>query len=242
MPRMPAWLGDTMEKIFNAMMIPVCVKETENITEGLKKISFEGDFSKVRFTPGNVIEFRVSPTEMRHYTIAGLNKQNNTCEVLFYLHGLGEGSKWADGLQPGMPLKLMGPGGRIKYDYSRSRHFVFGDETSLGLFASMQQEASKERHALYVLAELDQQHIQWPALVGVQADTVAISHQLPAEAAVKKIQEMKTLLREPVHLMTFYLTGRAKSIQAVRKALVAGGVSMKNIQTEPYWSEGKKGL
>jgi len=41
---------------------------------------------------------------------------------------------------------------------------------------------------------------------------------------------------------TFYLTGRAKSNQAVRKMLTLKGIVMKNIVTERYWAEGKKGL
>ncbi len=40
----------------------------------------------------------------------------------------------------------------------------------------------------------------------------------------------------------FYLTGRARSIQAMRRYLLSRGVASGRIRCEPYWAEGKQGL
>ncbi|HBG41466.1 MAG TPA: hypothetical protein DDW85_08645 [Porphyromonadaceae bacterium] len=76
-----------------------------------------------------------------------------------YLHGKGIGSRWADALEKGDEIKLIGPGGSLKYK-----------------------------------------------------------------------------------VVFFYLTGRVKSIRAVKEFLISKGISQKEIKTEPYWNEGKEGL
>jgi len=242
MPRIPKWLGDTMEVVFNGMIHPVEGSSVEYLSLNLKKIVMAGDLSGTKFTPGNVIEFRVNDHEFRHYTASRFDRQQGVCEMLVYLHGKGEGSRWAESIKAGDRLKMMGPGGKINYRYAHSHHFVFGDETSLGLFACLKEAALENDHPLYCLAELEENYSGWPELVHVPAEVVGKSFATPALPATEKISALGGLFWQEWRDAAFYLTGRARSIQAVRKELLSQGVSMKNIQTEPYWAEGKKGL
>lgn len=242
MPRIPKWIGDTMETVFNGMIHPVTVSATEYLSENLKKVVLNGDLTKTKFTPGNVIEFRVTPTDFRHYTISRYDKEKGICEMLLYLHGNSVGSEWAAQLKKDDPLKMMGPGGKLNYSHRHTRHFIFGDETSVGLFSCLQAEALKNGDDCYCLAELDKNHSDWPQLVGVSAKVTGKSLTEPAKEAIEKIATLDRMFWVVWRHAAFYLTGRAKSIQAVRQVLLKKGVPLKSIQTEPYWAEGKKGL
>ena len=86
MPKLPKWVANGVEKVFSHLMHPVAVTHTQYLDDQLKLVRFEGDLSKTKFTPGNVIEFRVNDTDFRHYTPSLFNKSAGVCEVIFYLH------------------------------------------------------------------------------------------------------------------------------------------------------------
>lgn len=243
MPRIPKWLGDTMETVFSRMIIPVSVAGVEYIFPGLKKIIMQGDFSKIKFTPGNVIEFRVTDTDFRHYTISNFDKEKGICEMLVYLHGQSVGCKWIENLKAGDSLKMMGPGGKLSYQFSFQQHFVFGDETSLGLILCMEEAALKNKQSFFGLIELEKKHLEWINYLNSKSINSAEScFENPAKPCIDLLNNMENYFGENIDDTCFYLTGRAKSIQAFRKFLTEKGISYKQIKTEPYWAEGKKGL
>jgi NADPH-dependent ferric siderophore reductase len=243
MPSIPKWIGDTMEAVFSGMIVPVSVVGVEYIFPELKKISMQGDFSKMKFTPGNVIEFRVTNTDFRHYTISSFDKEKGVCEMLVYLHGQGVGSLWIDDLKAGDRLKMMGPGGKMSYQSSFQHHFVFGDETSLGLLFCMERTAIKNGQSFIGLVELEKWHVDWVNyLKNENIKLTESSFENPAQQAIDLLGQWKNYLNENITNTCFYLTGRAKSIQRFRKFLKDKGVASKQIKTEPYWAEGKNGL
>jgi NADPH-dependent ferric siderophore reductase len=245
MPRVPKWLGNTMEVVFSSQYKPVTVTSTEHLAPLLKKVRFEGDLSKTSYIPGNIVEFRVSETDFRHYTPSYYNAAEGVCEVLFYLHDKGPGSHWVQELATGDTTKLMGPGGKLSYNTASRYHFFFGDETSIGLYEAMKNHVHALHHEYLCILELEQDFQHWPALAGLSADAVSKSVAAPAQEAIRQLLEFKESSGKhwPIWQQgTFYLTGRAKSIQTFRKALLEAGVSIKNIRTEPYWADGKAGL
>jgi len=245
MPRIPKWFGNAMETVFSGMIHPVTVTKTEFLDEKLLKVCFQGDFSKINFIPGNVIEFRVSDNEFRHYTPSVFDVEHGVCEILFYLHDGGIGSNWVTQLSANDCIKLIGPGGKINYNEKLKHHFFFGDETSLSLFYCMKNAVLKNNQTYLCVLEMDEEHEDWPGQLGILADIVPKSHNDPAKAAIIKIEDLQHDIRSHDPFwedIVFYLTGRAKSIQAVRKVILSWGISTKRIQTEPYWAEGKKGL
>ncbi len=242
MPRIPKWLGDTMETVFSRMITPAIVTKVEYIFPELKRVIMEGDFTKINFMPGNVIEFRVTDTDFRHYTVSALDQEKGVCEMLVYLHERGVGSNWVKNIRPGSSVRILGPGGKIKYRDSHTHHFLFGDETSIGLMECMANTARMHGHTCYCMAELDKRHHRWIQQLRFHAVAVEKEYDPPAKYAVETIQATSAAFWEEWSTAAFYITGRAKSIQAVRKALLQKGIPGKNIFTEPYWAEGKMGL
>lgn len=240
MPKVPKWMANAMESLFSGSYHPVRVTAVNYLAGHLKKVRFEGDFSKLGkpFTPGNVIEFRVTDTEFRHYTPSFFDPDQGICDVLFYLHGKGPGSSWAEKIGVGDGTKLLGPGGKIKFDDQVSKHLCFGDETSLGLLKCMSDEASKRNHLCQSIAELDPAHAEWPGLLELKCITVSKDLLAVVQEAISRIEAYRN---DPADT-AFYLTGNARSIQVIRKYLTDRGVPGRRIHTEPYWSEGKAGL
>ncbi len=238
-------MGDTMETVFSSFLHPVTVTETVYLHPKLKKIRFEGDLSRARFTAGNIVQFRVSDKDYRHYTPLLFDADSGICEILFYLHGKGPGSRWADALQAGDTLRLRGPGGHLQHQLHNKYHFFFGDETSLGLFHCLKQSIEEHQQEYLCLLELENGYSTWPSLSGVNADVVGRSASAPASEAIRWINlflDMDNVFWHTWQQAAFYLAGNAQSIQAFRKALRAKGVTTRQIHTQPYWTEGKKGL
>ncbi|MNU87645.1 NADPH-dependent ferric-chelate reductase [compost metagenome] len=235
MPSVPKWLADTMEKVAQKSFHPVTVTHIHKYHPKLKLVRFEGDIQVKEFKAGNVIEFRVSDREYRHYTPSLYDPVKQICEVIFYLHDKGPGSEWAEKLQIGDQLKLMGPGGKMSYQPEWKNHLVFGDETSLGLMLSMEQAVLKNGQHFTGIAELEKQHLDW-------VDSFGSSNIKAVESSIEYPAIRLTGFEADLYETCFYLTGRAKSIQEFRKELLAKGVNSKQIKTYPYWAEGKKGL
>jgi NADPH-dependent ferric siderophore reductase len=243
MPRIPKWLGDTMETIFSRMIVPVRVTRVEYIYPQLKKIIMKGDFTKAKYAPGNVIEFRVTDNDFRHYTISDFDTEKGICEMLVYLHRQGVGSRWIENLKAGDKLKLMGPGGKMSYQFPFKQHFVFGDETSLGLMICMGKAASENKQLFFGLVELEKEHLSWINFLNSEnIQSTESSFKNPAQPAIDLLSQWKDYFDKNTDNTCFYLTGRARSIQQFRKFLLSKGVDSKKIKTEPYWAEGKKGL
>jgi NADPH-dependent ferric siderophore reductase len=245
MPKAPKWLGDTIETMFSSHVHPVVVSEVNYIDQRLKKVRFEGDLSRIDFAPGQVVQLRVSDTEYRHYTPSFFDRENGVCEVLFYLHGQGPGSDWADKLKTGQTVKFRGPGGRLKYNRSAKYHFLFGDETSIGLFQCIKEAVDQNRQEYLCVMELEEAFANWPDSARLSAEVVSKSLENPAADAIQILDSVSTpdsVFWEVWKDATFYLAGRAKSIQSFGKKLRELGVSGRQIRTEPYWAEGKAGL
>ena len=242
MPSLPKWLADTVENISKKHYHPVRVTHIDYLTPALKLVRFEGNLGHTRFSASNVVEFRVNDTDFRHYTPSRYDSEAGICEILFYLHNKGEGSKWAEKLEINDELKLMGPGGKMSFQPDFSTHFVFGDETSLGLMQCVSQTCNLLKHTFYAIAELQQNHLDWIKHIDTKdVSIVETTFDDPAKNTVQLIHENENFFQNKENTF-FYLTGRAKSIQELRKYLILNGVSNKQIQTYPYWAEGKKGL
>lgn len=244
MPKVPKWMANAMESLFSGMYHPVQVTAVEDLENKLRKIRFEGNFSTLRkgFTPGNVIEFRISDTEFRHYTPSYFNQEEGICEVLFYLHDKGPGSKWVADLKTGDRLNLLGPGGKIKYNPNFQTHIACGDETSLGVFACIKAEADKQGDRFLGIVELDKTHEHWTKILKLDSFTVTKSENPKGTETIIQLDKLFKSLNLNKAETVFYLTGNAKSILNIKKFLLKNDFSNKQIQTEPYWVEGKQGL
>lgn len=242
MPTLPKWLANGVEHLFDHLMHPVEVQSIQQIAPQLKRIRFVGDLSTVTYQPGQVIEFRVNETSFRHYTPSALNKEEGWCDVLFYLHGKGPGSQWANQLVPGDATKLIGPGGNMHFEQKTSYHFVFGDASALGLALVLQETAEAVGHEFLCLLELTETQQDWAHRIGLDADVIRPSTHPIALPALQEIESWTSPFWQTWQQAHFYLAGQKASIKAFKHGLRRQNISSHQITTSPYWAKGKKGL
>jgi NADPH-dependent ferric siderophore reductase len=241
MPKLPSWLANTMEKVISNKIYQVEVVETKMLSSNLKCVTFKGDFFDAKFIPGNEVLFRVNANEYRHYTLSGFDEANETCEVIFYLNKQGPGYSLAVNIQKGDHLRLIVDRGKVKYNEEANQHFFFGDETSLGLYESLGKKVMEEDVEYFGVLELQEENLSSVDQLKLLIDTVPADVNAPAKNAINWMENMHPICWEMWQNATFYLTGRAKSVQEFKKYLKQRGVSFKQIITMSYWEIGKVG-
>ena len=241
MPKLPSWLANTMEKVISNKIYQVEVVETKMLSSNLKCVTFKGDFFDAKFIPGNEVLLRVNANEYRHYTLSGFDEAHETCEVIFYLNRQGPGHHLAVNIQKGDHLKLIVDRAKVKYNQASNQHFFFGDETSLGLYESLGKKVIGEDLEYFGVLELQEENLNSVEHLKLLIDAVPSDLNAPAENAITWMENMHPLCWEMWQNATFYLTGRAKSIQQFKRYLKHRGVSFRQIITMPYWEIGKVG-
>jgi len=241
MPKLPSWLANTMEKVISDKIYQVEVIETKMLSSNLKCVTFKGDFIDAKFIPGMEVLFRVNANEYRHYTLSGFDETHETCEVIFYLNRQGPGHKLVINIQKGDRLKLIVDRAKVKYNEASNQHFFFGDETSLGLYESLGKKVIDEDVEYFGVLELHEENLNSVEHLKLLIDTVPSDLNAPAKNAINWMENMHPLCWEMWQNATFYLTGRAKSVQQFKRYLKQRGVSFRQIITMPYWEMGKIG-
>lgn len=239
MPKIPSWLANTMEKVISNKIYQVEVVEIKMLSSNLKSVTFKGDFFDARFIPGNEVLLRVNANEYRHYTLSAFDEAHETCEVIFYLNRQGPGHSLAVNIQKGDLLRLIVDRAKVKYNEEANQHFFFGDETSLGLYESLGKKVIDENVEYFGVLELQEENLSSVDQLTLLIDTVPADVNAPAKNAINWMENMHPICWEMWQNATFYLTGRAKSVQEFKKYLKHRGVSFKQIITMPYWEIGK---
>jgi len=241
MPKLPSWLANTVEKLISNKIYQVEVLETKMLSTDIKCVTFKGDLTGANPIPGNEVLFRVNANEYRHYTLSQFDDNNETCEVIFYLNKQGPGNNFAINIQKGDLLKLIVDKARVKYNNSSSQHFFFGDETSIGLYESLGKKAVEMDEEYFGILELNGENFEALDHIKLLIDAVEANKSAPAQNAIQWMENMHPKCWEMWKYATFYLTGRAKSVQNFKKYLKQKGVGFNQIITMPYWEVGRVG-
>lgn len=238
MPKAPKWINDTVESLLSARMPLMKVVETVYVNPYIKKISLKGDVKGMHFPIGYAVAVRVSDTEYRNYT-AVYNEPKGIVEMIIHLHGAAPGNLYMDNLAIGDEFRLIPPRGKKMYNKEVKQQYFFGDESSLTLACSFQNELKKNKHQFHFYFELDPANKNIPALVGLDNYTVVPKRE--TFSYVNRVGDLPLFQTAGWQESNFIITGNAKSVQTIRKALKQHPVSG-SIMVQAYWAEGKTGL
>lgn len=226
-------MNDAVETLLASKFLEVKVVAISYPAPAVKKVRFEGYCEAMHYYIGYAVAFRVNALDYRNYTPVMVD--DDTFDIVFHLHGKGPGSLFASRLEVGQAIRMLMPRGR-KMFRPAAAHFVFGDETSLGLFQAIRQEAGIRQQAFAGLLELDGDNRDAAAML--QLPYIAKENPAAMAAALDTHFAKGAVAGESM----YYLTSNARSIQACRKLLRERGVDNGRILTQPYWVEGKRGL
>jgi NADPH-dependent ferric siderophore reductase len=241
MPRVPKWVADAMESVLSSQIRKVVVSEIISLNPYLRKVTFKGNFTNVKFKTGQAIAMRVDETNYRNYTPSLWNSENGTFQVIFHLHGNGPGSKYISSLHLDEVVTIVLPRGFDLYKAEQKYHFFFGDETSIGLFESLQHLIEKNGQEYIGILELNEDTLNSSIHTNSGLELVPSSIE-KAQNAISILEKLPGRIWELWKDGAFYLMGNGRSIQRFRNALKDKGVNSRNIKTQPYWVEGKIGL
>jgi NADPH-dependent ferric siderophore reductase len=232
MPEMPAFLANVMEPRFAR---PAQVTDVVELAPELRRVRLEGPALRgVSFRPGQEVEFRVSERHFRHYTPAVFDAEAGALEIVFYLHGGGPGSRWAEGLRHDQRVGVLGPGGGLSLRAAR-RHVLLGDETALGLFACLAAAAPRRCTGA---VEVRPGGRSWPFMAGLEFPGV----ERTGGRGDALLGWLDGSGLTPDDYTCFYLAGHAGTLVRVRERLLRAGWSRRSVRTKAYWADGKRGL
>ena len=224
--------------------------------ESFRHITIESDaFANMTWNPGAKIQLNTGQWEMRTYTPISIDPAKLQLEFVAYLAGMGPGAEWAKSARAGDIINIKGPDGSLRLSPQAGRIVVFGDETAFGLAHGIHRSLSisaegpaKVSHPIDVhfVFEVTSPDRSKPALehLGLNgAQLFPKDHGDGFEGNIdRKLQALLLEFAKKDGLAQVILAGRAKSIQALRKAALASGVSSRKLITKVYWAEGRSGL
>ncbi len=239
-PRASKASGRLSRALTRLIMKPARVTANEALADRFRLITLEGSALRdVAWTPGQKIQIAMgSAFVTRTYTPMTWNAVDGRTCILGYAHGAGPGSDWLRAATPSSSCDIFGPRASIDVGQPGAPLAIFGDETSLGLAYAFAHGGGGE--AVTTVLEVDdieasrsvaaQLNLKNCTLVGREAEDL---HMPDLESALPALADAGA---------TFVFTGRAGSIQRLRRALKALEVPSRRIATRAYWAPGKTGL
>ncbi|MDQ2080969.1 siderophore-interacting protein [Xanthobacteraceae bacterium Astr-EGSB] len=226
--------------LLRLLMKRAAVVAVERLADRFRLITLEGAaLAGVTWTPGQKIQIAMgSAFVARTYTpITWDADAGRTC-VLGCVHGNGPGSAWVGWVEPGDECHIFGP--RTSLDARRlaGSLAVFGDETSIGLAAALAvQDKTRSITCHFEVADVESGR---KVVQQLGFDNAVLFAKRADDA---HLQEMEAALPALVAAgASFVLTGKAGTIQRLRRSLRQQAVAAPRIVTKAYWAPGKTGL
>lgn len=229
-------LESAMLKLFTRK---VRVVDLENVGTAFRIVTLRGDsFGSIEWTPGDKIQILLGGWVQRTYTPMEWDGASGRTRILIYLHSGGPGVQWARTLQIGDEYDAFGPRASLTGGDASEMSIVFGDETSIGLAHALSRRSPG--NSTRCLLEVTSIANAREALARLDLGGVELFERVENDAHIEEIQQRLSVLTTVA--ATFVLTGKANSIQRLRRALKMFGVPTSKILAKPYWAPGKAGL
>ena len=210
------------------------VAENRSLAPGLHRITLEGAaLRQASWTAGDKLQIRLGTgLETRTYTPIEWDSASGRTSFIAHALAWGPGSEWVRRARPGQAVSVFGPRKSLELTaFDPHASVLLGDETSIGLAA-----AWRPSHTILEAGHRREVHELTEAL-GLPA--TAISRQAD-DLHLQAMTEAMLCLAGP-HTR-FVLTGRARAVQTLLRALRDDGVAASRIRTKAYWADNKSGL
>jgi NADPH-dependent ferric siderophore reductase len=233
----------------DAVFLSATVSEIEQLTPRMRRIRFSGNrLQGLTWRPGQHIRLQVAgllhPNDaLRSYSIYDADPDVGTLDIVMLDHNADPGAgtpagRWAAAATIGDQARFTRPQGNFVVRDDAPYHLFAGEETASVAFAAMVRSLPTAAGVHGVIEAADQaDHLPLARpLRQVQRGDVAAKDSAVLTDAVRA-------LRLPNHPGVAYLAGEARTVQSVRKVLIAEhGWDRRNIRTKPFWTPGRTGM
>ncbi|WP_158792246.1 siderophore-interacting protein [Granulicella sp. L60] len=235
----------------------VTITHAKTIGGRFRRVRLQGEiFKGAKLIPGQAVQFYLGNLTKRAYTPMKMEADRGSAEFLFYMHGGGPGSAWAESLRIGDECKVMRPKDSLDFTNFEGRAIFFGDETSIAAAYALQSCARADARHRYVLEVTSAEEAKSVVeSLGLKDVTL---YQRTGEG--KHLEGVVTKLAQNTdgefegpddadktdtsggRVSQWIFTGQARSIQSVQKRLRELGVEVRKSKVRAYWSPGKTGM
>lgn len=213
---------------------------SEPLAAGFRLIAIESPhFEGIDWKPGDKIQVSLgSAFVARTFTPIDWDPVAGRTRILAYAHGPGPGREWIRSARIGDSCDLFGPRPSINLGSGTGTRVIFGDETSIGLVHSiLHQDPIRTACPILEVNTVDNVREVFAQLHLGRAE---LFKRTGSEAHLRDIEQRLPMLADKG--ATFLLTGKASSIQRLRRALKTLGVPANRLVSRVYWAPGKTGL
>lgn len=225
--------------LMRMLMKQARVVAVEPVSESFRLITLESpEFKGIQWVPGQKVQIAMgSAFVARTFTPIEWDAAAGRTRILGYAHGHGPGSAWVREVSPGDACDVFGP--RASLDVGNARMpAVIGDETSIGLACAL--GGQRRPATLPCLFEVKAAAPVREVIARLHLDAAELFECKENDAHLEDIQQRLAALAATGS--AFVLTGKASTIQHLRRALKDSGVASSRVLTKAYWAPGKTGL
>jgi ferric-chelate reductase (NADPH) len=236
-------IGARFSEAFSRLLFrEATVTRVQELSANFRRIELSGQALRgLACNAGDKVQVLLSRVGSRTYTPFAYNRERGAFELLLYAHGQGPGAEWSRRVALGDRLRLLGPRSSLSLTSLTGPVVLFGDETSFAVARALRDvrgpssaldfvfEVSHRGESEVVLDELGigERHLVEKG----EAETHLAAVEAELGAALGRSTGAQLIL-----------TGKAQSIQALRRALRLRPVAPGRQKTKAYWSVGKRGL
>lgn len=208
------------------------VVEVGAVTPRMRAITLTSpDLAASIWLPGQDVALaftsRDGTTVRRRYSIRRFFPQKQRLQINVVMHGDGPGMRWAQTVQPGMPIEAIGPRGKITLAAGAQWHLFAGDATAMPAAFAMMEALAADMPAQGFFLVDDAAERQ-----AIAGKTIQWSYG--ADQLVSMVMEAEL----PAGQGHAYLAGEVALVSSLKAALTARGLSREQISAKAYWNQG----
>lgn len=209
----------------------VFVTQVEDISPKIRRIRVCGERIKnMQWTPGQKIKIKVG-TYLRSYTPARVASDFGWMDLIFYLHGKGKASRWAENVCVGTSVSFIGPADSMPFVNQPLEWCLFlGDETTLGLSMALLNALPKTVRRFGAI-EMESEDLGALSVLQIPLNPI----QRDEYYGYALIQWL-SLVSIPDGEGVVWISGEAQMVRNLRLALITRGLRPEQIKVKAYWS------
>ena len=231
-------LESAMQKL---LMRTAHVVAVEDVGTAFRIVTLGGESLRgAGWEPGDKLQIQLGGWVQRTYTPLDWDAESGRTRIPLYLHGDGPGAHWARTVRSGDKCVAFGPRKSVDLMRLKSSVILFGDETSFGIAAALiGARASPRTQMFFEVSSVAQAQ---PVLRLLGLEDAHLNARRDDEGQLIDLEEKMRAALEAQPTAAVVLTGKADSIQYMRKLLRRLGVGANRSQAKAYWKPGKTGL
>lgn len=217
------------------------VLDIEEIGAGFRILTIGGEqLRNVDWTPGDKVQIQLGGWVQRTYTPIDWDPKSGRMRILTCWYADGPGAAWARSVRKDEMCLIFGPRKSIDLTRLSASAIVFGDETSFGLATALFRTV-RPPHATF-LFEVSSLVQSEPVLARLGLENAHLVERAADDSHMSALEEQMLAALKAQPSARIVLSGKASSIQRMRKLLKRSGIESSRLQVKAYWALGKTGL